>query len=34
MVAGRWALRAHRPASAADAGAHFAAAMHALWDGA
>jgi formimidoylglutamate deiminase len=34
MVAGRWALRAHRPASAADAGAHFAAAMRALWDGA
>ncbi len=32
MVAGRWALRAHRPASAADAGAHFAAAMRALWD--
>ena len=34
MVAGRWALRDHRPAGGADIAARFAAAMHTLWGGA
>jgi formimidoylglutamate deiminase len=31
MVAGRWALRDHRPTRAADTAARFASAMHQLW---
>ena len=34
MVAGRWALREHRPTSGGDTAARFADAMHALWDAA
>ena len=34
MVAGRWALRDHRPTGGSDTAARFAGAMHALWDAA
>jgi len=32
MVAGRWALREHRPTGGGGIAARFASAMHALWD--
>ena len=34
LVAGRWALRDHRPTGGTDTAERFASAMHALWDAA